>query len=122
MRGERGEGRLGVFVWLAIFASAIFFAVKTVPVKVAVYEFNDYCEQEIRMTATRGSSRISAEEIRKKILDKALELEIPLDKQQVKIQKQRNKITAQVDFQVTIDLAVYQWVWDYKEKYESIRM
>ena len=122
MRGERGEGRLGVFVWLAIFGAAIFFAVKAVPAKIAVYEFNDFCEQEIRMTATRGSNRISAEEIRKKILDKAAELEIPIDKKQVKIQKQRNKITAQVEYQMTVDLAVYQWVWDYNEKYESMRM
>ena len=122
MRGERGEGRLGVIVWIAIFGAAVFFAVKTVPAKVAVYEFNDFCEQEIRMTATRGSSRVSAEQIRKRILEKAASLDIPLDKKQVKIQKQRKVISAQVEYQMTVDLGVYEWVWDYNEKFESIRM
>ncbi len=121
MRNQRGNGRLGVIIWLALMGSAVFAAVRIIPVKVAVYEFHDFCEQRTRFAATRGG-RFNAEKMIKEILDKAKDVEIPLNKKQIKLKRTRNAITLKVRHEVEVDLAVYTWVWKYDEKYESFRM
>lgn len=121
MTGQRGEGRLGVFIWLLIFGAGIFFAVRTVPAKVAVYEFHDFIEQETRFAATRGSGAREAK-LFQEILDKAQELELPVTKENLKLKSNSRSIKVHVNYQVPVDLAVYEWVWRYDKEFESLKM
>lgn len=121
MRGQRGEGKLGLFIWLIIFAAGVFVAVRTIPVKIAVYEFNDFCEKETRIAATRQAQPDHGR-LLNSILEKAEELQIPLDKKQIKIKATQAKVFTDVKYQVSVDLEFYTWVWEYDQHYESIRM
>ncbi|MDQ7006649.1 MAG: hypothetical protein Q9Q40_05415 [Acidobacteriota bacterium] len=121
MYDQRGNGRLGVIVWIALMATGVFAAVRIIPAKVAVYEFHDYCESQARFAATRGG-RWDEAALRKRILDKAEELGLPLDKKKVKIKRSRSSVTVKVQHKVEVDLGFYQWVWDFDETYESLRM
>lgn len=121
MRGERGEGKLGLFIWLILFGAGIFFAVRTIPAKIAVYEFTDFCEKETRIIATRAG-RLDEAKFVQSILEKAEELQIPVSKKQVKVRTTQGKVYADISFEMSVDLEVYTWVWRYDEHYESLRM
>lgn len=121
MRNQRGNGKLGVFIWIAIMAAGIFAAVRIIPVKVNIYEFHDYCEKEARFSATRGG-HFDAVKLKKKVLDKAAELGLPLDKKQVTVKRSKSSVKVKVKHEVAVDLAVYTWIWSYDETFESMRM
>ena len=120
MSSERGNGRLGVLVWLFVVAGAVFFAVRTIPAKVAAYEFNDFCEQEVRVAATRG--RFSEKKLVRSILEKADEVGIPIDRKQVRVRVRPKKIEVDIAYELPVDLEVYTWVWKYRQHYESLKM
>lgn len=122
MRGQRGEGKLGLLFWLLFFGAGLYFAVQTIPVKIAVYEFNDFLEKETRFHVTRSSGQFSPAALQKAILEKAEELEIPLDKKQITIKRRGKKVHTDVNYSVTVDLSVYEWVWRYQQHYENYRM
>jgi len=121
VQSQRGNGRVGVVIWIAVMAAAVFAAVRIIPTKVAVYEFHDFCEKQARLAATRGG-RFDAAALKKTIFDKAEELSLPLGKKSVSIKRDRAKVRIKVKHDVEVDLAFYDWVWSYDETYESIRM
>jgi hypothetical protein len=108
--GERGEGRVGALIALAVVGIAIFLGVKIVPVRVAAYEFRDFVEQECRYAAVRKHD----DQVRKRILDKAEELEIPLDPKRLKLERTRSEMIISASFEQPIDLKVYTYVYKYE--------
>ncbi len=120
MSNERGNGKLGVLVWLLVVGAAVFFAVRTIPAKVAAYEFNDFCEQEVRRAATRG--QFSEKVLLESILEKADEVGIEVDRKQIVIRNRTRKIEVDISYELPIDLEVYTWVWTYRRHYESLRL
>ena len=86
--GQRGEGRIGLLLSLAVLGVGIFLGVKIIPVRIAAYEFSDFLQQECRYAAVRTVD----EKVRQRILDKALELEIPLQKKNLTVQRTANEM------------------------------
>ncbi len=113
-RNQRGEGRLGFLVGLAIFGIGIFVAVKFIPVKVAAYEFKDFLEQECRMAAVREDNS----KVAKRILDKAIELDIPLQSKNLTIQRTSREMIIKARYDQPIDFKVMTYVYkvDYQER------
>lgn len=120
MVNQRGEGRLGVLVWIVLMGAGIFFAVRTIPVKISTMEFNESVDKQVQFAATTGT--FNQEKLMKSILDKATEMEIPLTKKQVQIEPRSGELRVTVQYQIEIDLAVYKWVWDYDLAFEHMRM
>ena len=108
--GERGEGRIGALIALALVGIAIFLGVKIIPVRVASYEFRDFVEQECRYAAVRKHD----EQVRKRILEKAEELEIPLDPKLLTLKRTRSEMIITASFERPIDLKVYTYVYKYE--------
>ncbi len=113
-RGERGEGRIGLILALAVVGVAIFVGVKIVPVRVNAYEFRDYVEQECRMAAIRDTDAT----IMKRIMEKAEELELPLDPKNLKVRRTTNEVVVTASYVQPIDLkvTVYNYRCDIKER------
>jgi hypothetical protein len=108
--GERGEGRVGALIALAVVGIAIFLGVKIVPVRVAAYEFRDFVEQECRYAAVRKHD----DQVRKRILEKAEELEIPLDPKRLELDRTRSEMIIKASYEQPIDLKVYTYVYKYE--------
>ena len=120
MNGERGNGRIGVFVWIALAVGAIYVGVQTIPTRIAVLELHDYCDEQTMYAAS--SSRYTKSDLIKNVLNKADDLDIPLTREQIEYETEPRSIELHVKHSVTIDLAVYQWTWSYDKTFEHLRL
>src|SRR5262245_39091927 len=76
MRAQRGEGKVGFLIALAMVGVAVFLGLKIIPVRVAAYEFHDTLREECRMAAVHEHDA----DVAKRIMEKAQALEIPLER------------------------------------------
>jgi hypothetical protein len=104
---ERGGSRMNLIITLLILGSMVFAAVKVVPVYFANYQLQDSIESESRFALT-GYPTKSIEDIRDDVWQKAQELSIPVQKDDIRIDVTNKSVSISLDYSVPIDLAVYQ--------------
>jgi hypothetical protein len=110
--GERGEGRLGLLIALAVVGVGAFLGVKIIPVKISAYEFRDFVEQECRHAAlTKDDKKIA-----KAIMEKADDLELPLDRKNLKLRRTTSEMIIEASFQMPIDLKLTTYDFKYQVK------
>lgn len=109
---QKGEGRVGLFIAIIIVAIAIFIAYKIVPVKIKTYEFKDTIREEARM----GSMRKSADQTIEVLLRKAKELELPITKDNLDVNRTNKKITIKATYTIKVDFKVYQYDWRFDQQ------
>lgn len=114
-RGQRGEGRVGLIVAIAIIAAAVFAASKYLPVRIAAYEFRDYVEQECR----NGAWRKNEDEVRQRILEKASDMELPVEKKQLEVKKTRSEMIVRVQYTQPIDFKVTTYDYKFDHEYRA---
>lgn len=81
---ERGKTSFGCIVWVVVIALLGYFLYKVVPVKVATSTFHDVMTEQASFGSIKGVPQIEYE-----ILRRAVELEIPVTKENLKITKVR---------------------------------
>jgi hypothetical protein len=109
-KGERGEGRVGLLVALAVVGIGVFLGVKIIPVRINAYEFRDYVEQECRTAAlTRDDKRIA-----KNIMEKAGDLELPLQRKNLSLKRTSSEMVIKASFEMPIDLKVTTYNFRYE--------
>ncbi len=113
-RGERGEGRVGLLIALVVLGAAVFTGIKVIPVRVAAYEFKDTIREQCRFAALNRDDGA----IRDKILLKAKELEIPLEKKNLRLERTQSEMIISARYEKPIDLKVttYVYKFDHREK------
>ena len=111
---QKGEGRLGLIVALAVIGVGIFLGVKIIPVRINAYALRDFVEEECRYAAVHKDDA----QVAKRILARAEELEIPLTKKNLKVKRSQTEMTITANFEQPIDLKVttYVYRYDIKEK------
>ena len=111
-RRERGEGRFGAFLSLAILAVTIYLGFKVIPVMVNAYAFRDYLEEEARFAALRKKD----EEILNRVLKKAEELNLPVKAKDIKINRSTTHFDMYVNYTIPIETPVYTYIWNFDEE------
>jgi len=101
-RNERGEGQLGCIVGLILLAGTLFVAYKIIPVKVAAADLRREVIDEARSAGRHSDARI-----RSSIMLKAEELQIPLNEDDLKINRRNNSIRIDAEYTQPIDLLGY---------------
>ena len=104
-RGERGFITFSGLVLLLVVAAIIFVSYKLLPPYIDNYQLQDSI-QNLSRTATYN--RLTEADIRNQVLDAAQELGIPLDQQQVVVQKSGSTVNIAVQYYVPVDLLVHQ--------------
>lgn len=104
-RSQRGFLTLQGILFFLVVGAILFVAFKLVPPYVDNYQFQDSIES-ISRTATYN--RMSEADIRGQVLDEAAELGIPLDANQVAVQKAGPNVNIAVEYAIPVDLLVYQ--------------
>jgi hypothetical protein len=114
-RGERGEGRGGTLLGLAVLAITLYVGVKVVPVLIDGYAFRDYLEEEARFAALRSQD----EEVRARVLRKAHELELPVAGRNIQVNRTTTYIDIKVRYTVPIVTPVYTYEMSFDESVRS---
>jgi hypothetical protein len=104
---ERGGSRLNLIITLLIVGSVVFAGVKVIPVYFANYQFQDSIESESRFALT-GYPKKSLDDIRGDVWQKAQDLSIPAQKDDIQVIVNNGSVSISLDYSVPIDLAVYQ--------------
>jgi hypothetical protein len=89
---------------LAFLAAVIYASIKIIPVYVDDYELNDYIENQTPFWLTQ---RASVEGIRKSVLAKAQEVDLPLTNDELTVEANQNRVTVSIDYHFPVDLKVY---------------
>jgi Domain of unknown function (DUF4845) len=105
---ERGGSKLSLLFTLLILGAMGFAAVKIVPVYVQAYQFQDSIEAESRFALT-GYPKKTNDDIRDDIFKKAQELDIPVKREDIRLNIQNGSVDIGLDYAVPIDLKVYQF-------------
>ncbi|MFI5143546.1 MAG: hypothetical protein ACHQQS_14890 [Thermoanaerobaculales bacterium] len=113
-RRDRGDGKLGCVVSLALLAVAIIVAIKAVPVRISVAEMEDFCKDEAERASLRRerNGQTPEQQISAELLYKAQQENLPVAKDQIKVWADSDWEHVEVKYRVVIDFLVYKYNWD----------
>jgi len=101
---DSGTITLKGILTVAFFVSAIYASAKIIPIYINNFELQDYIEGQTPYWLTQ---RASAEVIRKTILAKAEDLDLPVETEDVTVVANQYKVSISIDYLVPVDLKVY---------------
>jgi hypothetical protein len=105
---ERGGSKLNLLLTLLILAAMGIAAVKIAPVYVNNYEFQDALNTEAQFALT-GYPKRTDDQIRQEVWQKAQDLNIPADPQDIQLDMSNGNVSITLNYSVPIDLYVYQF-------------
>ncbi len=104
-RGERGEGRLKALIYTAFLIIGVFVAFKLVPLYVANYQLKDKMSEQARFAIV---NRYTDEQIKDNIYHTIQDLDIPAQRDDVKVQPTNHGLAISVNYTVPVDFLVYK--------------
>ncbi len=111
-RRERGEGNLGCILWLLALGLALLIAWKAVPVKMQSAELYDFMDE----LAKFGAARTTPENLEKQILARAKQLNIPIDKKDINVSRNGDRIFMVVEYTIPVEFPGYTYQWHFRHK------
>ena len=105
-RSELGGGRLKAVLFTAVFAFAIYTAVKIVPPCLSNYQIADKMQETARFAVV---NRYDEEKVRDVILKEIQDLEIPVKREEIKVVANPSEVKISLDYTVPIDLIFYHF-------------
>ena len=110
--GEEGEGRTGTFIALIVLAVGIYLGFKFVPVMINAYAFRDYLDEEARFA---GLPHHDDELVKRNVLQKAKELELPVNPKNVTVERTSGHIDIRANYTVPVVTPLYTYNWTFNE-------
>ncbi len=111
-RGIRGEGNIGCIIWAVVLAIVVLICLKAVPVKIKTSEFQDYIREQAKF-----STRTSAKKVEARVFRKARELDLPLDRKNLLVEKIGNeRIRIKASYTVLLEFPGYTYQWHFKHE------
>ena len=104
-RSQRGEGRLKAIIYTVILIVAVYAAVKVVPAYVADYELKDKITEQARFAVV---NRYTEDQVRDIIYKVVQDLDIPANREDIKVQNTNHGVMISVNYTVPIDFKVYK--------------
>ena len=101
---DSGIGSLRIIFVLLVLGSVAYVAIKLIPIYVNSYEVQDY----IRQLAIKASvERVRPEAIQDQVTAHAVEQDLPVTRDNVKVTMSGGKVRIDMDYTVPVDLKVY---------------
>lgn len=101
------------------FASLLFLAYlcfKFIPVYIAAYDFDN----AIKTQAQYSGSMKTNEVILKELLAKAAELELPITKENIQIQRSQSRLVITADYTVSVKTPFFTYPWHFTEEESAV--
>jgi hypothetical protein len=105
---ERGAGTLGCVLWVVVIIVLVMVGAKAIPVKMRSSQLYDHMEE-----IAKFASRSPADALEKQILAKAAELELPITKDNIKVERVGDTIRMSADYVVPLEFPGYTYLWHF---------
>jgi hypothetical protein len=109
LNSRHGQGKLGCILWLIVLLAVVGIAAKLIPIKIRSAELYDFMEEQAMFAGRAGTDTL-----KKRILDRAKDLELPLDKKNLKIERRGGRIRIRATYTVPVELPGYTYNWDFE--------
>lgn len=110
--GQRGEGRIGCIFWVVVLAVGVIVAWEVVPIKIRSTQLYDFMEDQ----AAIATYDENIEGMKKRILAKAVDLKIPLDKDQLLVERYGDNIRMRATYTIPAEFPGYTYNWNFKHE------
>lgn len=110
---QKGEGKAGCIFWILLLGIGVFTAWQMVPPKIADMQLKDYVEELAQL-----EPRKSGEWFQTAIFNRAKDLDIPLEKKNIKVDKTLRRVQVEMSYTVKIDFLVTTYDWKFEHKLE----
>jgi hypothetical protein len=107
-RAQRGDSKLGCILWILVLLTGAMIAWKAVPVKIASSELYDFMVEQAKFGA-----RLSPERVKRLIVERADDLDLPLDAKNVSVNKTYGRIRMRAYFVVPLEFPGYVYDWEF---------
>lgn len=111
-KAQRGEGKIGCLFWTLLLVAAAVVAWEMVPIKIRSSQLYDFM---IDQAAVATYNR-SEEAIKKRILRKARDLDIPLDKDHLLVKRVGDSIQMRATYTIPVEFPGYTYDWHFKHE------
>ena len=102
---QRGASKLTAILYTAFVIFGVFAAVKLLPPYIAQYQLSDKMQEQARFAVV---NHYSEEQIRDTIFKEAQDLEVPVQKEDIKVLASASVVRISLDYTVPIDLLIYK--------------
>lgn len=106
-----GEGKIGCIIWVLVLLAVVGIAAKLIPIKIRSAELYDFMEEQAMFAGRRGP-----EDLKKSILRRAKELELPLTKKNLKVEKRAGRVRMVATYTVPVEFPGYTYYWEFEHK------
>ena len=115
-RTQRGEGRLKAVIYTLILFGAVYAAVKIVPIYVAEYQLDDKITEQARFAVV---NHYTDDQIRDIIFKVIQDLDIPANREDIKVQNTNHGVMISVNYSVPVDFKVYKAEFNFSPSSEA---
>jgi len=109
---QTGEGRIGCIFWLLVLIVGAVVAWEVIPIKMRSVQLHDFMEDQ----AAIATYNRDAEATKKRILAKALELNIPLHKDHVEVTRIGDRIRMKATYTIPAEFPGYTYHWKFEHE------
>ena len=107
---QRGEGRAGCIFWAIVLLITALIGLKVVPVKYANSQIYDFMYEQAKF-----AQQVPASRIRKDVLRKARELNLPLDPKKLVVKRGVGRILIELEYDEVLEFPGYTYTWHFEE-------
>ncbi len=111
---EAGEGQFGCIIGLLILAAACLIAYKMIPIKVKASDL-----RQVIVDNAKSASMQRDKQIRADIMNKAADLELPLEDENLTINRAHGSIRIEADYTVPVEFPGYTYMWHFHHEAEN---
>jgi len=114
--GERGEITVKTLLSFAFLLIVAYMSFKFVPVYVAAYDFDNAMKTQAQYSGSMKTNEV----ILKELITKATELELPIGKENIRIERDRSRLTIMADYTVPVKTAFFTYNWRFTEEESAV--
>ncbi len=108
LRRQKGDSKIGCLFWLALLAYFGYVAYQVIPIKMDAAELENFIERKAELASI---SNASTEKFKREILQRAEELEIPIEADELTVEKTAARVRVKGKYTMPVNLLFREWDW-----------
>ena len=113
---ERGTVTIKTLLSFAFLLFACYIGYKFIPVYIAAYDFDNALKTQAQYSGSMKTNDV----IMKELLLKAAELELPITKKEIKIDRTTSRMTITANYVVPVKTPFFTYEWRFEEEESAV--